>query len=253
MNADVLPVILINDDNRLATLSLSTADVSILLRSGTMRVSGRLGSLDLLDNSEVQTASPAFKQMLSIEGDNFADFQYQTYDPNDKENYKGIKSSIYLNTASLKVHYLEQPLHDIYVFVTKLAKLKGLYDAATEAAVQRASEIERMQFTISIKSPILIFPSDAQQSLDVLTLRLGEFAAKNAYDDLANKTTASLRGIQLASQLYHDDNASLLKMIDDINAQAEVIQPLNIDRLRDTSSPDIQVREEASQSESGLI
>ncbi|OCH96150.1 vacuolar protein sorting-associated protein 13 [Obba rivulosa] len=236
-----IQVILMNNDARLATLSLSTADVSIILRSSTMRVSGRLGSLDLVDNSQLPTAGPAFKQMLSIEGDNFADFQYQTYDPHDKESYKGVKSSITLNAASLKIHYLEQPLRDIYVFVTKLAKLKGLYDAATEAAVQRASEIERMVFDISIKSPILIFPSDAQQSQDMLTLRLGEFSAKNSYEDSANHTTASLRGIQLASQLYHDGQLSFLKMVDDIDATAKIVQPNSIDRAKDTTSPDTQI------------
>ena len=180
---------------------MSTADVSVLLRPRAMRVACRLGSLSLIDDSALQTALPEFKQILSIEGDNFADFQYITYDP-EEDAYKGIKSSVYLATGSLRLHYLENPLHQLYVFLIKLARLKGLYDAATEVAVQSVSDIERMQFSISIKSPIVIFPSDSEHSPDVLTLRLGEFGAKNAYQGAVNKITASLSGISLSSKFH---------------------------------------------------
>lgn len=97
-----------------------------------MNIHARLGSLSLTDDSDEQTVVPEFKQIMSIEGDNLAEFRYETFDPNDHENYKGIKSSVSLAAASVKLHYLEQPLHDIYLFMTKLAKLKGLYDAATQ-------------------------------------------------------------------------------------------------------------------------
>ncbi|KAI0669883.1 vacuolar protein sorting-associated protein 13 [Trametes maxima] len=236
-----IQVILINDDVRIATLSLSTAYVAILLRANTMRINGRLGSLALNDDSPIQTASAEFKQILSIEGDNFADFVYQTYDPEDRENYPGVKSSVSLNTGSLKVHYLEHSLHDAYLFVMRLAKLKGLYDAATEAAVQRASEIERMQFEVSISTPIVVFPADAQHSLDVLTLRLGALSARNAYNKDGDRITAGLHGIQVTSCLHYDEQPSVLKIVDDIDINAEVTQHGNIDRSTDLVRPDTQV------------
>ncbi|KZT02705.1 vacuolar protein sorting-associated protein 13 [Laetiporus sulphureus 93-53] len=236
-----IQVILINNDIRLATLSLSTADVSIFLRANTMHIGGRLGSLDLCDDSPIETSLPAFKQILSIEGDNFAEFQYQTFDPADKINSKGAMSAVSLKAGSLKMHYLEQSLHDIYLFVTKLAKLKGLYDAAAEAAAQRASEIERMQFDVSIKTPIVIFPSDARQSQDVLTLRLGEFKASNRYEGVAAHTAATLHGIQLASTIYYQGNESFaLKLVDDIDIDANVIQISGIDRSKSIDQPDTQ-------------
>lgn len=225
----------------MATLSLSTANGSILLHANTMQVNFRLGSLSLVDDSPLQTTIPEYKQILSIEGDNFADFRYQTFDPADKETYKGIKSSVYLATGSLRVHYLQEPLHQIYIFLLRLAKLKGLYDAATQAAAQSVAEIERMQFDISIKSPILIFPSNPESSSDVLTLRLGEFAARNSYEGLTNKTNASLRGIRLSSTLSHDGQLHTLKMIDDIDATADVTQAGGIDREQDLECPDTAV------------
>lgn len=184
---------------------------------------------------------PEYKSILSIDGDNFADFQYQTFDPNDKETYKGIKSSIHLATGSLRVHYLEEPLHQIYLFLLQLAKLKVLYDAATVAAVQSVSEMDRMQFEFSIKAPVIVFPTDVERSSDILTLRLGEFNARNAYEGLANKTTASLRGIRLSSSIVYNDSVSTLKMIDDIDATANVIQMGGIDRTKDFERPDTEV------------
>ena len=239
--ADEATVILINDDVRIATLSLSTAYVAILLRSNTMRINGRLGSLALNDDSAIQTASPDFKKILSIEGDNFADFTYQTYDPSDHETYTGVKSSISLQTGSLKVHYLEHTLRDAYIFTMKLARLKGLYDAATEAAVQRASEIERMKFDVKISTPIVVFPNDAQHSLDVLTLRLGALDAHNSYEKDADHITAGLHGIQLASRLYHEEEPAELKIVDDIDINAEVTQKGDIDRAKDLDYPATQV------------
>jgi vacuolar protein sorting-associated protein 13A/C len=230
-------VILIHKNANLATLSLSTADVAVLLRPNTLRVNGRLGSLALSNDSQLYAVRDEFNQIMSIEGQNFAEFRYQT----EEDSYTGIKSSVYLNTASIKFHFLEQPLHDIYLFVVKLAKFKGLYDAATQVAVQRASEIERMQFEVSVKSPIIVFPSDPTQSSDVVVMRLGEISARNTPEAMINKSAASLRGIQLVSQIYYEERLSVLKIIDDIDVTADIIQTSGIDRCLDNDYPDTQV------------
>ncbi|KAK7064233.1 hypothetical protein R3P38DRAFT_3417731, partial [Favolaschia claudopus] len=231
-------VILVRDTTNLATLSMSTADVAVLVLPKTMQITGRLGSLALSNDSH--TVREEFTQMLSIEGQNFADFRYQTYDP-DEDSYAGIKSSVYLNAASVKFQFLEEPLHDIFLFLLKLAKLKGLYDAATQVAVQRASEIERMAFEISIKSPIVVFPSDASRSRDTLVLRLGEITAKNSYEDVVNSITASLTGIQLVSNFYVDNELSTLKIVDDIDVNADFVQTSGIDRAKDSDYPETQI------------
>ncbi|KAJ7293574.1 vacuolar protein sorting-associated protein 13 [Mycena rebaudengoi] len=233
-------VTLVHGTAVLATLSLSTADVAVLVLPKTLQVTGRLGSLALSNDSSAHTVQKEFNQILSIEGQNFADFRYQTYDPND-DSYTGIKSSVYLNAASVKFQFLEEPLHEIFLFLLKLAKLKGLYDTATQVAVQRASEIERMQFDISVKSPIVVFPSDPTRSRDVLVLRLGEITAKNSYEAVVNTISASLTGIQLVSHLHVDNELSVLKIVDDINIDADIVQTSGIDRNKDSDYPDTQV------------
>ncbi len=224
----------------LATLSLSTADISVFVRPKTLRVSGRLGNLTLVNDNHKCPVIGEFGNLMSIDGKNFADFTYQTFDP-EEENYTGIKSFVHLDAASIKFHFLEQPLHDLYLFVAKLAKLKGLYDAATQVAVQRASEIERMQFDISIKTPIVIFPSEPSSSSDALILRLGQIGAHNVSETLVNRISASLRGIQLISTLYRQGECLTLKMIDDIDVLADVVQTSSIDRAQDLDYPDTQV------------
>lgn len=230
-----------NDGVKLSTLMLSTANVNLMLSNNTMLISGRLGSLNLIDDSDMYTIHPQFKHILSIEGANFAEFSYQTFDPTDHETYTGVKSRVHLAAGSIKINFLEEPLHDIYLFLTKLARLKGIYDAATQAAVQRAQEIERMQFDVSVKTPIVVFPSDSANSPDRLTMRLGELSASNSFDGLSSTITAGLTGIQLNSDFKAADGPSTLRIIDEINIFADVNQTAGIDRDIDFNRPDSQV------------
>jgi vacuolar protein sorting-associated protein 13A/C len=233
-------VILIDGADSLATLSLSTADVAVLLRPKTLRVTGRLGNLALSNDKQAYVVREDFNHILSIEGQNFAEFRYQTFDP-DEDTYTGIKSAVYLKAASVKLHFLEEPLRGICLFVIKLAKLKGLYDAATQVAVQRASEIERLQFEVSVKTPILVFPCRPTQSRDVLVMRLGEISARNTFETTVNKVAASLNGIQFVSILYKGGQASTLKIIDDVDITADIIQRSGINRETDHDYPVNQV------------
>ncbi|KAG7099216.1 hypothetical protein E1B28_001083 [Marasmius oreades] len=232
-------VALINEAVNLATLSLSTANVAVLVLPTGLQVAARLGSLSLSNDSNDHPVLPDFDQILSIEGHNFADFEYETF----KEREDGIKTTIQLNAGSLKLNYLEQPLHDLYLFLTKLARLKGLYDTATQAAVQTASEVDvaRLQFNISIKSPIVVFPSDPGHSQNTLTMRLGEVAARNTCEGVVNTIDASLRGVQLTSTLYHEDGISVMKVIDDIDLESKITQTGGIDRSVDMDFPNMKV------------
>ncbi|KAF5355629.1 hypothetical protein D9756_003767 [Leucocoprinus leucothites] len=234
---------LINESLPLATLSLSTADVAIFLRPRTMRIVGRLGSLALVNNLNIYQLRKEFNQILSIEGQNFAEFTYQTFDPVLSPD---TSSSFSLNAASLKFFFLEQSLHSLYVYLVKLAKLKGLYDAATQAAVQSASDIGQMHFEITVKSPIIVIPPDPTQSGDVLVMRLGEIDARNKFEGTKNTISASLRGIQLVSKFSHNEKVNTLKMIDDTNILADIVQTTGLNREVDLSHPDTQVAVQVS-------
>ncbi|KIY71623.1 vacuolar protein sorting-associated protein 13 [Cylindrobasidium torrendii FP15055 ss-10] len=242
VDLESVQVVLVNGEASLATLSLSTANVSVLLWKSQLKVSGKLGSLSLTNDSAAFKKKDGhdFGRILSIEGDKLAEFNYQTYDP-EEPGWNGIKSTVSLNVASLKLHFLEQPLHDIYFFVVKFARLKGLYDAATTAAIESAPQLDRMLFDISIQSPIVVVPFDALASQDTLVLRLGEITARNKYEADVSNIAAGLTGIQLISQMHYEEGISTLKIIDDIDVTADVTQAIGIDRTQNFDVPDTQV------------
>ncbi len=109
------------------------------------------------------------------------------------------------------------------------------------AAVQRASEIERMGFDVSISSPIVIFPFDPQDSEDKFTVRLGEVSAKNSFNGALQKIVAALTGIQLTSTTFFDNQPSQLKIVDDVTISTDVVQTQNIDRSKVFDPPDVHV------------
>ena len=201
--------------------------MAILLRSGTLRLSSRIGNLSLEDTSDAEMAVPDFKQLLSIEGEELADFSYETYDPTDKETFPGYNSSVHLRAGSLKFTFVEKPVRDLYIFALKFARMKAIYDAASQAAVQRASEVTRMHFDVVVKTPIIILPRDGLDSPDHLKLRLGEIVAKNEYlGDPGDTSTiqAGLRGINVASEITVEGKASVIQMIDDVGITASIKQ-----------------------------
>ncbi|QRV76706.1 vacuolar protein sorting-associated protein 13 [Ceratobasidium sp. AG-Ba] len=221
----------------IGTLVLPSADVEVLLRPGSMLVEAKLGQLSLSDDSLIETHSKDFKQLLTIEGDDFAKFKYETFDHTDP-NFAGINSSVHLRAGSLKFTFLEEPLRDIYAFMIKFARLKSLYDSATQAAVQRASEIQKMKFDVVVQSPILIFPRDAHTSNDVLIMKLGEIVASNEYDGDDGRITAGLRGIRLSSDLSDGEQTAKLRVMEDVDITAIVEQYSNVDRAASPNKPD---------------
>ncbi|WAR59578.1 hypothetical protein PtB15_11B218 [Puccinia triticina] len=84
---------LFNDDGcRLAILALSSADFSVLLNGPTMRVNARLGNLTIEDDT-VESNDTKFRRLVEIQGDDLANFQYETFLKGDS-TYPGHDSMI---------------------------------------------------------------------------------------------------------------------------------------------------------------
>jgi vacuolar protein sorting-associated protein 13A/C len=228
-----MAVSLENNGLAFALLELTLANVNIMLRNGTMRVSARLGNLSIDDVTEDTVANPAFKKLLAIEGD-----------PTDKETFPGFNSSVHLKAGSLKFTFMEGPVHSLYGWAMKFAQLKAVYDTASQAAVQRASEVTRMHFDVLINTPIVVLPRDGLISGDMLVLRLGEIFAKNRYLGDPNDTStidAGLRGISVTSEMIHEDKKEVLKMVDDVTISATVKQAGGEAHRTDPKGADMQV------------
>ncbi|KAM0749832.1 hypothetical protein T439DRAFT_348604 [Meredithblackwellia eburnea MCA 4105] len=254
VNADKLRVnvkltsinaVLNEDGFRLATLSLSAADVSVVLRAPTMRVAARLGNLTFVDDFSADTPT----EMLSIQGDELLDFQYETYDPSDHLVYPGYDSLVHLRSGSLQFTFIEEPVHRLLLFFSKFAKMKQVYDSAAAAAAQRAvviqESIPKMHYDILVRTPIVIFPHDEIGSKDVIVANLGEISLKNAFKVSSEKVVTSIKAglsaIHLATTLHHEGEPYQLQILDDvtINVDVTLTQMVNPDKVSDAPATQV--------------
>lgn len=226
-------LILNNDGIRLATLSFNHADVGIFILGNTMRIGAKLGDLSLLDDVNLGASSDSnLRKLIAIEGDDLADFRYETFDA-ESSSYPGYDSSIYLRAGSIKVNFLEEPYRKIIEFLVKFGKMQALFNAARQAAANQASQLQqstsRIKFDVNIKTPIVVFPrvmNAGSGKRDLITAYLGEIYAENKFvplDDsegatIAMKLTAGIRNIRLTSDFYFpDEKTEELELIDKVD------------------------------------
>ncbi|KJX99366.1 vacuolar protein sorting-associated protein vps13 [Zymoseptoria brevis] len=235
-----IAVILNNDGIRLATLSLTSAEVSVFLNGPTMRVGARLGALDLVDDINMGVSEESsLRKLVSIQGDELADFRYETFDAESKD-YPGHDNSIYLRSGSIKINFVTEPFRKIMEFGVKFGKMQAIFNAARQAAANQASKVQesagKMHFDILIKTPIVAFPRMVitdNPERDTVTAYLGEIYANNKFvalegedgGDTANKLSAGIHNIRLTSTLHYKDNKSEeLEMIDKVNLDFNITQ-----------------------------
>ncbi|KAJ5086558.1 hypothetical protein NUU61_007865 [Penicillium alfredii] len=231
-NLKSIALVLNNDGVRLATLSLNTADVGIFLVGRSMVIQSRIGSLTLVDDVNLGAPEESdVRRLLTIEGDNFADFKYETFDP-DSDTYPGYDSEVYLRSGSIKINFLEEPYRKIINFLVKFGKMQAIFNAARQAAANQANQLQenasRMRFDIVVKTPILVFPRVMadDRPRDTITAHLGEIYAKNDFvpmDDArdspaVNVISTGVRNIRLTSKFHFEDGgAEELEMIQKVN------------------------------------
>ncbi|RMD41253.1 hypothetical protein DV735_g3867, partial [Chaetothyriales sp. CBS 134920] len=233
-----IALVLNNDGLRLATLSLNSGDVGIFLDQGLMQVKAKIGNLSLVD--DINQGAPEeslLRRLISIEGDNLADFNYQTYNP-AREGYPGYDSGIFLRAGSIKLNFLEEPFRKIMEFGVKFGKMQAIYNAARQAAAKQATQVQnsasKMHFDIVINTPIVVFPRamTATPSPDLLTAYLGEIYAKNNFVDVqgqndralvVNEISAGIRHIRLTTEFHFENGQSEeLEMIEKVDLDFKI-------------------------------
>ena len=248
-----IALILNNDGVRLATLTLNTADVGIVLVGNSMLIQSRIGSLTLID--DVNTGAPEtsdLRRLLTIEGDNFADFKYETFDP-ESPTYPGYDSEVFLRSGSIKINFLEEPYRKIINFLVKFGKMQAIFNAARQAAANQANQLgenaSRMRFDVVVMTPILVFPGAMRENRprDTVTAHLGEIYAKNEFVPLdeekdspaVNVISSGIRNIRLTSK-FHFDGGSVeeLEMIQKVNLDFSICY---LEHQADNPRPDMEV------------
>ena len=249
VDLESVALILNNDGIRLATLTLSTANVGLFLSGGSMQVGARLGNLSLVDDiNQGASADSPLRQLVAIQGQELADFKYETFDGKSRD-YPGYDTKIYLRSGSIKVNFLEEPFRKIIDFLVKFGKMQAIFNAAREVAANRASQMQesttKMHFDVLIKTPILVFPRvmQADKPRDLLTAYLGEIYASNEFVKFGsiegNKISAGIRNVRLTSDFHYDNNQSEeLEMIDKVDLDFMVTIA---EHQQDSKRPDMEV------------
>ncbi|KAI9375312.1 hypothetical protein BJX61DRAFT_494673 [Aspergillus egyptiacus] len=248
-----IALILNNDGVRLATLSLNTADVGIFLVGKSMVIQSRLGSLSLVDDVNTGAKeSSDLRRLLTIEGDNFADFKYETFDA-ESSTYPGYDSEVFLRSGSIKINFLEEPYRKIINFLVKFGKMQAIFNAARRAAANQANQLQenasRMRFDVVVKTPILVFPGAMRESFayDTVTAHLGEIYAKNTFVPLedvkdspaVNLISSGIRNIRLTSRFHYEGGAvEELEMIQKVNLDFSICY---LEHQPDNPRPDMEI------------
>ncbi|KAL9128311.1 MAG: hypothetical protein Q9217_002989 [Psora testacea] len=244
-------LILNNDGIRLATLTLSSADVGVFLSGGSLNVTARLGNLSLVDDiNQGASADSPLRQLVNIQGDELADFKYQTFDTKG-HGYPGYDAKVYLRSGSVEVHFLEEPFRKIISFLVKFGQMQAIFNAARQAAANQASQLResesKMHFDVLIRTPIFVFPGVmvVDKPRDVLTAYLGEIYASNEFVKVGetelegNKISAGIRNVRLTSNFHYDDDRSEeLEMIDKVDLDFKATSAEHQEGLK---GPDMQV------------
>ena len=249
VDLESVALILNNDGIRLATLTLSTANVGLFISGGSMRVGARLGNLSLVDDiNQGAAADSPLRQLVAIQGQELADFKYETFD-SKRHDYPGYDTQIFLRSGSIKVNFLEEPFRKIINFLVKFGKMQAIFNAAREAAANRASQMQestsKMHFDVLIKTPIVVFPRVmvSDRPRDLLTAYLGEIYASNEFINFGsiegNKISAGIRNVRLTSEFHYDnDQSEELEMIDKVDLDFNVTMT---EHPSDSRRPDLEV------------
>ena len=249
VDLESVALILNNDGIRLATLTLSTANVGLFISGGSMRVGARLGNLSLVDDiNQGAAADSPLRQLVAIQGQELADFKYETFDAKSHD-YPGYDTQIFLRSGSIKVNFLEEPFRKIINFLVKFGKMQAIFNAAREAAANRASQMQestsKLHFDVLIKTPIVVFPRVmvSDKPRDLLTAYLGEIYASNEFINFGsiegNKISAGIRNVRLTSEFHYDnDQSEELQMIDKVDIDFNVTIT---EHHADSRRPDLEV------------
>lgn len=223
VNLDSIIVVLNEDDLKLATLQLSTANVKVFVLPEALEVSGSLGALSLHDESnEGSPRDSIFRNLINIEGDNLAEFTYKTYDPTtNKEPYD---SYIEFITGSSTINFAEDAFGKIFNYLNKFAQMKAIYDKARDAAINQANQIDasnKMKMNILVRAPTVRLPKligSAADDYDVIVAELGELYLHNDFeprgDLLYNVMNAGLRNTKVTSKFHLDEVIQESQMVD---------------------------------------
>lgn len=219
---------ILNDDGiKLATLTLAKADISLFMLPDSMRLSSKIGGLNLIDN-DIHDG----RQLITIQGDDLADIYYETYDL--ETNTLPYTSLVKFESRSMVFNVFEDSFSRIYGFVSQFQRMKYIYDAARDAALDQANNVEspdKIKFDVLVRAPIFVFPQAVDPANDVydfITVNLGEIHTSNNFiekdNNFFNMIKAGLTNTKILSSFVVGDERKRqdLEIIDKLDINFDI-------------------------------
>lgn len=238
LKLESVTLILNNNGTRLATGALSHGNMDILLFNEKLEVKANFGNFVLINdmhNNLPKHLKQTSKRLLSMEGDELADFRFETFSPKDP-NYPGYDQLLYFRMGSAQMNFLEEPVQQVLHFLSTFAEMKGVYDRARQAAIESAQQLQqavtKLHFDFLIKSPVIEFPGTTSKSASsIIVARLGEISATNSFkDDQSTQGYLSLIKAQIRSISLSSKPASQLVDVDSsLKNQLSIINDIDLD------------------------
>lgn len=243
VNLDSVIVEMVEDSTKLATLTLSTASVQLVLLPEEMDVSGTLGALTLIDDQ----GDGRFKNLISIEGNKLVQFEYRTFDP--ITNHNCYDSFLKFRVGSLNVNFVETVFTKIATFLNRFLEMKVIYDTARLATINQVNQLEessRMKFDIVVQAPIVVLQRPGSldgPNVETITARLGELYGSNSFDgadtNSKNLIQLGIRNVALTSDfLLSDGKKQVSDIIKDVDVSIRVVYD---DQCTDVQLPTFKV------------
>lgn len=243
VNLDSIILVLNDEGIKLATIQLSTAHVDVLVLPEKLKVYSKLGALTLHD--DVNEGSPrdsVLRKLLSFDGDEMAEFTYETIDMNSA-TFNDYQSKFFFEAGSLRFNFVEEPMKKILGFLNKFLKMKLYFDnARIQAFNQAVLPDQNIMFDIKIKTPIIVFPKlidPRNDTFNNITIYLGELKSSNIFvkdpyvDGLLNQIKCGLRSAKLTSTFHHNNKIQSLDIIDNLDVVFDVDHHSNpVDRFQ---------------------
>lgn len=254
VHMDSVDLILNNEGIRMGTGQLSFGQIIILLEPKTIKVEGKFGDFTLSDDTVLANDSasnlnsvPSETYIISIVGEELANFTYQTYDRNDPA-FPGYGQKFDLRMGAIQLFVINS-VKPTLTFLQEFLDMKNVSDAARngtmETTQQSAAENNGFHFDIIIKSPVLIIPVGENKKTDTLVANLGEIRAINKFlnvhrrdvKDITN--TVKVAGTHLNCGLYDISLRSIAKKLDTSGNLVERVLPIidDLDIVFDIESP----------------
>ncbi|SCU84871.1 LAFA_0D12530g1_1 [Lachancea sp. 'fantastica'] len=226
-------IILLNDETeKIATMTLSAAEVELFILPEKMRLNAKLGAMELTNDihDELAPTSP-LRKVISMSGNELAELSYETFDGHN-EDFE-YSSAVAFKTGSMNINFVDEAVNRIINFLAKFQKMKVLFDRAREAAYDRAPSIDTVNNTkldILIKAPVVAFPKliDPKKGLyDNLSFYLGELSVSNSFvkkeSEIVNQINTGIRSGSLTTQ-FHLEGGKIqqLNIIDGLDLRFDI-------------------------------